>query len=119
MPWQEDTMMNPPIETLLELAGSKFMLVTLAATRAREVNAYFNHLGDGLGSLIPPQVTSTAAKPLSIAFEEIAAHKITFELTQDEESAAADEVAPDEDVPADIASAEIGEAGADDETISE
>ncbi len=47
MPWQEDTMMNPPIETLLELAGSKFMLVTLAASRAREVNAYFNHLGDG------------------------------------------------------------------------
>ncbi|MGK2958941.1 MAG: DNA-directed RNA polymerase subunit omega [Acidimicrobiales bacterium] len=103
MPWQEDIMMNPPIETLLELADSKFMLVTLAATRAREVNAYFNHLGDGLGSLIPPQVTSIAAKPLSIAFEEIAAHKITFEITHEDEPApdepALDEPAPDEPAP--------------------
>ncbi len=119
MPWQEDTMMNPPIETLLELAGSKFMLVTLAATRAREVNAYFNHLGDGLGSLIPPQVISTAAKPLSIAFEEIAAHKITFELTQDEEPEDAAEVVAAEVVAAEVVAAEVGEDTADDETISE
>ncbi len=96
MPWQEDTMMNPPIETLLELAGSKFMLVTLAASRAREVNAYFNHLGDGLGSLIPPQVTSTAAKPLSIALEEIAAHKITFELVDEDAAVDAPEATADE-----------------------
>ena len=33
-------------------------------------------LGEGLGSLVPPQVASTARKPLSIAFEEIAADKI-------------------------------------------
>ena len=35
--------------------------------------------GDGLGTAIPPQVTSVARKPLSIAFEEIAAHKIRYE----------------------------------------
>ena len=34
------------------------------------------HLGDGTGQIVPPQVTSTARKPLSIAFEEIAADKI-------------------------------------------
>ncbi|MCB0976350.1 MAG: DNA-directed RNA polymerase subunit omega [Acidimicrobiales bacterium] len=76
MTWQHDTMMNPPIEELLDRAQSKFRLVTLGSTRAREINAYFGQLDDGLGQLVPPQVTSTARKPLSIAFEEIAADKI-------------------------------------------
>ena len=44
--------------------------------RARQINAYFGQLGEGLGSNVPPQVTSVARKPLSIAFEEIAADKI-------------------------------------------
>ena len=71
-----DTMMNPPIEELLDRVDSKFSLVTLAARRARQINSYFNHLGDGLGTLVPPQVTSVARKPLSIGFEEIAADKV-------------------------------------------
>ncbi len=71
------TMIDPRIEDLLERAGdSKFRLVTLGAKRARQINSYFGQLGEGLGSSIPPQVTSTARKPLSIAFEEIAADKI-------------------------------------------
>ncbi len=74
--WRHDTMMNPPIEGLLAAADSKFRLVTLGAKRARQINAYFNQLGDGLGAIIPPQVTSVARKPLSIAFEEVAAGKI-------------------------------------------
>ena len=73
----EDTsMIEPQVEILLEAAGSKFRLVTLASRRARQINAYFGQLGEGLGSSVPPQVTSTARKPLSIAFEEIAADKI-------------------------------------------
>ena len=71
-----DTMMNPPIEELLDTVDSKFSLVTLAARRARQINSYFNQLGDGLGHMVPPQVSSIARKPLSIGFEEIAAHKI-------------------------------------------
>jgi DNA-directed RNA polymerase subunit omega len=46
--------------------------------RARQINAYFNQLGEGLGSIVPPQVTSVARKPLSIAFEEIASDKIVM-----------------------------------------
>jgi DNA-directed RNA polymerase subunit omega len=69
-------MMNPPIEDLLERTGSKFRLVTVASMRARQINAYFGQLGDGLGSTVPPQVTSLARKPLSIAFEELDAGKI-------------------------------------------
>jgi DNA-directed RNA polymerase subunit omega len=71
-----DTMMSPEVEGLMDAAGSKFGLCTLAATRAREINSYFGQLSDGLGTRIPPQVTSVARKPLSIAFEEIAAAKI-------------------------------------------
>ena len=76
-----DTMINPQIEELLDTVDSKFSLVTLAARRARQINSYFNQLGDGLGHMVPPQVSSVARKPLSIAFEEIAAHKI-FQVEQ-------------------------------------
>lgn len=76
MAQRHDSMVNPPIEELLDRSHSKFTLVTLSAKRARQINSYFGQLGEGLGSSIPPQVTSTARKPLSIAFEEIAADKI-------------------------------------------
>jgi len=76
MATRADTMMNPRIEELLGRTESKFGLVTLAARRARQINSYFGQLGEGLGASIPPQVTSVARKPLSIAFEEIAADKI-------------------------------------------
>lgn len=71
-----DSMIYPPIEELLGRVDSKFSLVTLAAKRARDINAYFSHLGEGLGQMVPPQVSSVARKPLSISFEEIAADKI-------------------------------------------
>ena len=74
-----DSMISPQIEELLSRVDSKFSLVTLAARRARMINSYFGQLGDGLGTAIPPQVTSVARKPLSIAFEEIAADKIRYE----------------------------------------
>ena len=82
-----DTMMSPGVEELLERVGSKFGLCTVAATRAREINAYFGQLGEGLGAMVPPQVTSVARKPLSIAFEEIAADKIVPIRTETAEGA--------------------------------
>ena len=89
MSWRQDTMMHPPIEELLGRTDSKFTLVTLAARRARQVNSYYNQLGEGLGSLVPPQVTSSARKPLSISFEEVAADKITYtRLAEDTDQAA-------------------------------
>ena len=84
-----DTMMNPPIEELLGRVDSKFSLVTLAARRARQINSYFNQLGDSLGGMVPPQVSSVARKPLSIGFEEIAADKImpiAVEVPADDEA---------------------------------
>ena len=55
-----DSMINPPIEELLDRVDSKFSLVTLAARRARQVNSYFGHLGEGLGAMVPPQVATVA-----------------------------------------------------------
>jgi len=84
-----NTLMDPPIEDLLDKVDSKFTLVALGATRARQVNAYYNSLGEGLGRVVPPQVTSLSGKPLSIAFEEIAAGKATYSRPDPEEEAAA------------------------------
>ncbi|HEX2699003.1 MAG TPA: DNA-directed RNA polymerase subunit omega [Acidimicrobiales bacterium] len=72
------TMMDPPVESLLDKVDSKFTLVTLSARRGRQINSYFNQLGEGLGAIVPPQVTSVSRKPLSIALEEIAAEKIRY-----------------------------------------
>ena len=96
MAHSHDTMMKPGIEGLLDRADSKFSLVTLAARRARNINSYFNQLGDGLGHMVPPQVSSTARKPLSIAFEEISVGKIVkteapAEPDSDEPAAVADD----------------------------
>ena len=71
-----DTMMTPAIEDLLERTESKFILVTLAALRSREITNYFGQLSGGIGASVPPQVVSTSSKPLSIALEEVAAGKI-------------------------------------------
>jgi DNA-directed RNA polymerase subunit omega len=100
-----DSMMNPKIEILMSKVDSKFKLVTLASMRARQINSYFGHLGEGIGANIPPQVTSTARKPLSIAFEEIAVDKIEAvdipEPTEDDAEADALElVGATEDAPA-------------------
>lgn len=82
------TLMDPPIEELLDKVDSKFTLVALGAVRARQVNAYYNSLGEGLGRVVPPQVSSVSGKPLSIAFEEIAAGKAEFVRADPEEEAA-------------------------------
>ncbi len=79
------TMTDPPVEELLDRVDSNFTLVTLAAKRARNINSYFNQLGDGLGAIIPPQVTSVSRKPLSIALKEIAASKVVFVRPEDAE----------------------------------
>jgi DNA-directed RNA polymerase subunit omega len=91
---QNDSMIYPHIETLLDRVDSKFSLVTLGSYRARQINSYFNQLGEGLGHMVPPQVSSVARKPLSIAFEEIAADKIVKveRLPYDEMEAEAAEI---------------------------
>ncbi|MDQ3945951.1 MAG: DNA-directed RNA polymerase subunit omega [Actinomycetota bacterium] len=77
--------MHPLLESLSDRVDSKFTLVSLAAKRARQINSYFNQLGEGLGTIVPPQVTSLSRKPLSISLEEIEAGKIIYERPEDVE----------------------------------
>src|SRR5262245_61362654 len=84
------SLIKPRIEQLMGKVDSKFTLVTLAAMRAREINDYYNQLGEKLGRIVPPQVTSVSRKPLSIALEKVADGKIVYERIDPEEIAAAE-----------------------------
>ena len=79
-------MIEPKIETLLDATDSKYTLVLMAAKRSRQINAYFSQLGEGVAEFTPPQVPldpDRAPKPLSIALQEIAEGKVSYERTAD------------------------------------
>jgi DNA-directed RNA polymerase subunit omega len=95
------SLMDPRIEQLMSKVDSKFTLVTLSSKRAREINDYYNQLGEGLGRIVPPQVTSVSRKPLSIAMEEVAATKITYERIEPESTDEAAEGAEGDGAPDD------------------
>lgn len=63
---------NPPIDDLLESIDSKYRLVIFAAKRARQINAYYSQLGEGLLENVGPLVSAAPQeKPLSIALREL------------------------------------------------
>jgi DNA-directed RNA polymerase subunit omega len=63
---------NPPIDDLLTRSDSKYKLVLFAAKRARQINAYYSQLGEGLLDHVGPLVeTGLQEKPLSIALREV------------------------------------------------
>lgn len=63
---------NPPIDELLTHSDSKYRLVLFAAKRARQINAYYSQLQDGLLEYVGPLVEAQPhEKPLSIALREI------------------------------------------------
>jgi DNA-directed RNA polymerase subunit omega len=63
---------NPPIDELLTRSDSKYKLVLFAAKRARQINAYYSQLGEGLLDNVGPLVeTGVQEKPLSIALREV------------------------------------------------
>ena len=68
---------NPPIDELLSKVDSKYRLVLFAAKRARQINAYYSQLGEGLLENVGPLVdTSVQEKPLTIALHEIYEDKL-------------------------------------------
>jgi DNA-directed RNA polymerase subunit omega len=71
---------NPPIDELLKAADSKYALVIYAAKRARQINAYYSQLGEGLLEYVGPLVeTHVQKKPLSVALREINEGLLTAE----------------------------------------
>ena len=80
---------NPPIDELLTKTDSKYQLVLYSAKRARQINAYYSQLGEGLLEYVGPLVdTHVQEKPLSIALREINADLLTCEDIDPEEVAA-------------------------------
>ena len=70
----------PPLDNLLEKTASKYSLVIYAAKRARQINAYYSQLGEGLLEYVGPLVeTHHQEKPLSVAMREIDAGLLTEE----------------------------------------
>ncbi len=71
---------NPPIDELLTKTDSKYRLVLYSAKRARQINAYYSQLGEGLLEYVGPLVdTLPQEKPLSIALREINEDLLTCE----------------------------------------
>ncbi|GAB3411703.1 DNA-directed RNA polymerase subunit omega [Flindersiella endophytica] len=71
---------NPPIDDLLTKCDSKYKLVLFSAKRARQINAYYAQLGEGLLEYVGPLVdTHVQEKPLSIAMREIDEGLLTCE----------------------------------------
>ena len=64
-------MINPPLEVLLDKVDDKYTLCVVAAKHAREILSRGEILVDG-----KPQ------KPVSVALEEIASGKITYQRTK-------------------------------------
>ena len=83
---------HPSIDALLEKTDSKYSLVIYASKRARQINAYYSQLGEGLLEYVGPLVeTHVQEKPLSIAMREISADLLTYERIEgDGEGAGAD-----------------------------
>jgi DNA-directed RNA polymerase subunit omega len=80
---------NPPIDDLLTKTDSKYKLVLYSAKRARQINAYYSQLGEGLLEYVGPLVdTHVQEKPLSIAMREIAEDLLVCEDIDPEEAAA-------------------------------
>ncbi|UFU04724.1 DNA-directed RNA polymerase subunit omega [Ruania halotolerans] len=75
---------DPPIDDLLEAVDSKYSLVIFSAKRARQINAYYAQLNEGLLEYVGPLVeTKPQEKPLSIAMREINEGLLTSEKTED------------------------------------
>jgi DNA-directed RNA polymerase subunit omega len=74
---------NPPIDELLEVVDSKYRLVIMAAKRARQINAYYSQLGEGLLEYVGPLVeTRSQEKPLSISLREIKERMLNVEAIE-------------------------------------
>jgi DNA-directed RNA polymerase subunit omega len=74
---------DPPIDKLLEKADSKYALVVYSAKRARQINAYYSQLNEGLLEYVGPLVeTRPQEKALSIAMREINDGLLTADSTE-------------------------------------
>lgn len=80
---------HPPVDDLLEQVDSKYRLVLFAAKRARQINAYYAQLGEGLLESVGPLVEAyPQEKPLSVALREVQEHQLQYTEIDPEAEAA-------------------------------
>lgn len=93
---QPEGITNPPIDGLLDEVDSKYRLVIFAAKRARQINAYYSQLGEGLLENVGPMVAAAPEeKPLSIALREMDEGLLKYtEIDPLEEAAQSENVDP-------------------------
>ena len=88
---QPEGITYPPIDSLLENIDSKYRLVLFAAKRARQINAYYSQLGEGLLENVGPMVAAAPEeKPLSIALREMNEGMLQYTQIDPERTAEAD-----------------------------
>lgn len=73
---------------LEKVDGSKYALVQVAAKRARQINDYYHHLGEGMSydEFPPPLIESHSKNYLTLALEEISSNKIRVEMPTEKAS---------------------------------
>jgi len=71
---------DPRVDTLLEIVDSRYALVIVAAKRARQINNYHHMLGEGsFDEAPPPMIESRSKNYLTMSLEEIAQNKLSYE----------------------------------------
>jgi DNA-directed RNA polymerase subunit omega len=71
---------HPRIDELLDNVDSRYALVIVAAKRARQINNYYQQLGEGTFEDFPPPLVESRSKNyLTMALEEVAQGKIKYD----------------------------------------
>lgn len=102
---------KPTLDDLVKHTnGNQYALAMFAAKRARQINAYFNQLNEGLLQNVGPLVEYDAKeKPLSIAFREINEGLLEQKLAENNESDKAKEAQTAAEVKEEFAADEAGQ----------
>jgi DNA-directed RNA polymerase subunit omega len=75
-------MIHPRVDDLLQNVDSRYALVIVSATRARQINNYHHQLGEGtFGDNLPPLVESRSKNYLTMALEELAEGHLTYDYS--------------------------------------
>jgi DNA-directed RNA polymerase subunit omega len=72
---------HPSIDDLLTKTDSKYKLVLYSAKRARQINAYYSQLGEGLLEINDDLLTCEDIDPAELAAEEAAAKAAAAEAS--------------------------------------
>ena len=72
-------MIHPRLDELLDNVDSRFALVIVTAMRARQINNYYQQLGEGTYVDFPPPLVESRSKNyLTMAMEETAQGMIKY-----------------------------------------